>query len=244
MKKRRYAASAARTAGAARTGQPVSQAASKPDLVERLRSFVSSIRLMALHPDRAAQIEMEREGIGFKSGARQMLPTFAVLLLFVGTLTLLAPPLREAAADGSIIEIPKPVAFVLVGALACLGWVLMAVIGMALVHLLAVLAGGHGEMKKLFHLITRFMVAMSVAWVLMSAVDMFLPAISVGENAYPIGRLLLDLYFVYAVAKMTPPVYGISARRGWLVGAGFWLASMLIGYAGTMAQASAQAGAA
>lgn len=212
--------------------------AKKLDFAQEAKAMLESCRYMALHPADAARMDMTRADIGFKTGALWLIPSFIILLTFVGLMLLVTPTLNAPGPDGTMMEVPKIAIFVFLGISMCIGWALMALITMLIVHGLASVMGGKGQMSKLFHLLSRFLLVLAPIWLVIGIFDMYLPSIPMGATSYSLGRILLDAYFVAAIAQIVPVVYGVDKKKGIVIGVLFWIISILIGLVAGAAQAS------
>ena len=215
--------------------------AKKIDFMQEAKAMLESIKYMALHPAEASKMEMQRPEIGFKTAALWLVPSYVILILFVGMVILAAPTMTAPGPGGEIVEVPKMAAFLFYSAATCIGWTLMAILTMGILHILALPLGGKGEMKNLAHLLARLLLVRTPLELGFGILSLYLPSLMLGTMRYSLGGLLVDVYFVFALSQMLPIIYGVSKNKGILISILWWLIITLIGIAAGGAMASAGA---
>jgi len=191
---------------------------SGPDLMDNLSRFMQESVRLFLHPAEASVEELQRP-YGWVSGLVNLVPSMIFASLMVGLLVIFSP--------ASILSEPSPaMVWAINSVLVVIGYLIMALLTLAALHLMARLAGGKGEVRALWHLLTKLLVVLNPLWLVAGILSAALPGVSVGAERYALAQWAVDLYFLWTVAQMLPQVYQLPKNKAILVAALFWLLSM------------------
>ncbi|VVB56793.1 Uncharacterised protein [uncultured archaeon] len=195
----------------------------RADLMEALSGFLGEAAHLVMRPADAVGEELARPH-GWKSGLLNLVPSVVFASAVVALMVAIGPGLVGPGGE----EVPGWMVWVINTVLVAVGYLALGLLTLGTLHLMARLAGGKGEVKGTWHLLTKMLVVFNPLWLVANVLSPVLPGLNAGLARYDAAQFVVDMGFLWVLAQMLPGMYGISKNKAVMVAVAFWVMAMLL----------------